>query len=133
MIDNLLNKLRGSIGTHLQEGEWSAIRDFGKQCSVPGARRRIAELAEENERLIAMLKEWRNKMWPFCEDGWIEGLSGQPIDRQLDWFEGSGANIFTEQRLYKALGKEDARSVLGIWRRFRLIAKHLRAASGPEE
>ena len=32
------------------------------------------------------------------------------------WYE---ANIFNETRLYKALGKEDARSVLGIWRRFK--------------
>jgi hypothetical protein len=88
---------------------------------------RCAALEGENERLMEMLQEWRNELRPFCEDGWIEGLSRRPMKDQLDWYEQAG-DIFNERRLYKALGKENARSVLGIWRRFRFIAERLRAA-----
>lgn len=69
---------------------------------------------------------WREELWPFCEDGWIEGLRSELQSAQLDWYE---EHIFNEERLYKALGKEDARSVLGVWRRFRQLAESVRRVS----
>ena len=50
------------------------------------------------------------------EDGWFANTSGWP---GVDWYE---EQIFNESRLYSKLGKEDARTVLGIWRRFKAVA-----------
>lgn len=60
MLDHYLNELRGSIGTHLQDSEWTAIRYFGEQCSQPAAFRRIATLQAETERLTEALSDIAN-------------------------------------------------------------------------
>jgi hypothetical protein len=49
------------------------------------------------------------------EDGWFEGTGGWP---DAHWYE---ETIFNEDRLYDALGKDQARTVLGIWRRFKAV------------
>jgi hypothetical protein len=59
--------------------------------------------------------------WVSCES---------TVERCWEWYE---ENLFNESRLYKALGKEDARSVLGIWRRFKeacLIVRKYRDFQG---
>jgi len=43
------------------------------------------------------------------------GTSGCPAP---EWYE---EEIFNEERLYKALGKEDARTVLAIWDRYKKV------------
>lgn len=48
---------------------------------------------------------------------WFSGEQGAP--EQEVYEEG----IFNEMRLYKALGKEDARTVLGIFRRWTEVVK----------
>ncbi len=64
------------------------------------------------------------------EDGWFANTSGWP---DVAWYE---ENIFNETRLYSKLGKDDARTVLGIWRRFKAavaVANKLRAARLAEQ
>ena len=46
------------------------------------------------------------------------------IGRSYD-FSGYERDLFNETRLYGALGKDDARSVLGIWRRLRDVCELL--------
>ncbi len=68
--------------------------------STMEALKRIASpFADEGQSLIA-----GEKMWAGYED-----------------------TIFNETRLYKALDKDEARSVLGIWRRFREMCELLSA------
>lgn len=57
---------------------------------------------------------------PFSDHYKIGGISC------WDWYE---ENIFNESRLYKSLGKDDARSVLGIFRRFREVCELLEIKS----
>jgi len=58
--------------------------------------------------LIEILGIWVENR-PFVE-------GSQTIGDDYNWYE---ENIFNEARLYKALGKDDARSVLSIWGRFK--------------
>ncbi len=53
--------------------------------------------------------------------GIFDGSQGSPKE---DWWE---KQVFNESRLYEALGKEDARTVLTIWRRYKETIKLLRA------
>ncbi len=50
-------------------------------------------------------------------------FDGRPGSPKVDWWE---KKIFNEEVLYEALGKEDARSVLAIWRRYKETVKVLR-------
>lgn len=50
----------------------------------------------------------------------FQGRFGSP---NAEWYE---KKIFNETRLYEALGKEDARSVLSIWRRYKQTIELLR-------
>ena len=58
---------------------------------------------------------------------WVENRpfvqGSQTIVDDHDWYE---ENIFNESRLYKALGKDNARSVLNIWREFKEICHLVR-------
>ena len=51
---------------------------------------------------------------------WVENrpfvMGSQTIADDHDWYE---ENIFNEGGLYKALGKDHARSVLNMWREFK--------------
>jgi len=74
--------------------------------------------------------------------GIFDGSQGSP---NVDWWETGvksksgktiSEGIFNESRLYSALGKQDARSVLSIWRRYvetiemlRIIEKKKRAGA----
>lgn len=49
------------------------------------------------------------------ENFWLTDTSGAPGH---EWYK---EQIFNESRLYSKLGKEDARTVLGIWRRFKAV------------
>ena len=64
-----------------------------------------------------LLDQVKQILGRFAEEGTI--IAGE--DRWL-WYE---ARIFNETRLYKALGKDDARAVLGIWRRFKEVCQLL--------
>ena len=76
----------------------------------------VKSLVEANNTTDAI----KELLSPFCEkDGWIQGCSAA---ESWEWDE---EHIFNEARLYKALGKDDARSVLGVWRRFRDICELL--------
>lgn len=46
-----INELRGSIGTHLQAGEWMAIRNFGEGIGQR-AETQLAALRADNEALV---------------------------------------------------------------------------------
>lgn len=50
-------------------------------------------------------------------------FDGKPGSPNIEWWE---KKIFNESRLYDALGKEDARSVLVIWHRYIQTIKLLR-------
>lgn len=58
---------------------------------------------------------------------WVENCpfvqGSQTIADDHDWYE---ENILNEVRLYKALGKDDARSVLHIWADFKEICHLVR-------
>ena len=64
----------------------------------------------------------RELLFPFADNkGWVYGESNW--EKSVEWEE---KEIFNETRLYKALGKEDARSILGIWRRFHSVCDIIR-------
>jgi len=69
--------------------------------------------------LIEILGIWVENR-PFVE-------GSQTIADDHDWYE---ENIFNEARLYKALGKDDARSVLSIWGRFKEACSVIRKYKG---
>ena len=69
---------------------------------------------------------WRQLLDPFCEDGWIEGLKSEPMKAQLEWYE---KEFMNEATLYPALGKDNARSVLRIWRDFKWMLANVRIHS----
>lgn len=52
----------------------------------------------------------------------FSGKGGSP---EADWYE---ETIFNEERLYESLGKEDARTVLYIWGRYRKAVEVLATA-----
>jgi len=90
----------------------------------------IQEVMEKNirlERIVKVLidlpsdKVLRQIVSPFADDtGSVMGChSGE---ESFDWYE---QHIFNESRLYHALGKDEARSVLGVWRRFRQVCELL--------
>lgn len=57
----------------------------------------------------ALTNALRSIMGSYPTSGWV-------------WEE---ENVFNENRLYEALGKDDARTVLSIWRRFKEICELL--------
>ncbi len=50
-------------------------------------------------------------------------FDGRPGSPKVDWWE---KQVFNEKVLYEALGKEDARSVLVIWQRYKETIQILR-------
>lgn len=75
----------------------------------------VKALVNSNDTLEAL----RKIVTPFADNrGWVYGEKGP-----AESWEWSEEHIFNESRLYSALGKDDARSVLGVWRRFREICE----------
>lgn len=70
--------------------------------------------SDENITLSTLLK---HTIEPFGDP---RGGSMGSTDETWDWYEES---IFNEERLYKALGKDRGRTVLGIWNRFREVCE----------
>jgi hypothetical protein len=70
---------------------------------------------KHDERIMLFLNELS-----FTNKGIFDGSQGSP---KVDWWE---KQIFNEDRLYTALGKEDARSVLSIWQRYKETIQVLR-------
>lgn len=52
---------------------------------------------------------------------WVEGE--RTVEDCWKWEE---EEIFNESRLYEALGKDDARTVLGVWRKFKKVCQLVR-------
>jgi len=74
------------------------------------------QLAKDTlKAIIEILGAWGENR-PFVQ-------GSQTIADDYDWYE---ENIFNESRLYKSLGKDDARSVLNIWREFKEICHLVR-------
>ncbi len=71
---------------------------------------------KNEEKTVAFFLE----MLSDINKGIFSGNQGSP---KVDWWE---KKIFNEEVLYEALGKEDARSVLAIWRRYKETVKVLR-------
>jgi hypothetical protein len=76
-MDTLLNELRGSIRTRLQEGEWKAIQYFGERCAESAARKRIAALGATLASVALAYHETNAPMhhgsfrecdWPICRN-----------------------------------------------------------------
>lgn len=77
----------------------------------------IQSLLDSDDTLEAL----RELVRPFADkEGWIQGRRSD--EESWEWEE---EHIFNEARLYEALGKDDARSVLGVWRRFRTVCELL--------
>lgn len=77
----------------------------------------IKSLLDSDDTLEAL----RELVSPFAERrGWVYGC--QSGEESWEWYVEC---IFNEARLYAALGKDDARSVLGVWRRFRAVCELL--------
>lgn len=80
----------------------------------------VRALVENNSTVQAL----RDMVSPFGDkEGWIHGCPDR--DASFRWDE---EHIFNETRLYKALGKDDARSVLGVWNRFRRVCELIAVA-----
>lgn len=92
---------------------------------------RLEEEGQKNIRLEKVMKALlesdstvealRKIVRPFADAD--EKIDNKPA---CEWYE---EVIFNEQRLYNDLGKDDARSVLGIWRRFREACELLKEAN----
>lgn len=75
----------------------------------------VRALTENNSTIKAL----RDMVSPFAgKEGWVYGC--RDGDASFRWEE---EHIFNESRLYEALGKDDARSVLGVWNRFRRVCE----------
>jgi len=63
----------------------------------------------------------------------IRELLSPFADKERDFdFSGYEKDLFNETRLYGALGKDDARSVLGVWRRLREVGELLAHEEAPK-
>ena len=77
----------------------------------------VRALTESNDTLEALKKI----VSPFADNkSWVYGKGNSK-----DSWEWEEDHLFNEARLYQVLGKDDARSILGIWRRFREICELL--------
>jgi len=75
----------------------------------------VKALVNSNNTLEAL----RKIVSPFADNkGWVYGKKN-PTE-SWEWEE---EYIFNESRLYPTLGKDDARSVLGVWRRFKAVCE----------
>lgn len=118
--DDALRRLTLSINRHNAElaaaqGQAASlevdIADVTKAFRQEKARAEAAEA--EHDRVRKAIDVFSKEML----------FGGRP---DLEWYEDK---IFNEERLYEDLGKEDARSVLGIWRRFRAVVEAVRATA----
>jgi len=77
----------------------------------------IDALVESNSTIEAI----RTLIYPFADGlSWVYGCSS--FEESHQWYE---ERIFNESRLYEALGKDDGRSILGIWNRFHAVCELL--------
>lgn len=88
--------------------------EVNKWCGEHGVRGlgwRLKDLAERKGKDLRHLaaKEWQ-RLQDFLE------VTG----KELEWSDPDSTedHLMNESRLYEALGKDDARTVLGVWRRF---------------
>ncbi|KKL64359.1 hypothetical protein LCGC14_2165790 [marine sediment metagenome] len=94
-------------------------------CQTQGCREKLNhELMDKQDATIATLRREAKRLWGILNPhgGMFSGESGSP---EADWYE---ETIFNEERLYKSLGKEDARTVLYIWDRYRKAVEALATA-----